>query len=74
MIPSLETLGIDKLSYAERIDLIGAIWDTLPDNSPILPSEESQLPIIEQRLKEALEKPEELLTWDQLHAQLGRKP
>jgi putative addiction module component (TIGR02574 family) len=73
MLPSLETLGIDKLSYAERIDLIGAIWDTLPDSSFVFPNE-SPIPLMEQRLAEAIAKPEELLTWDQLHAELGRKP
>jgi putative addiction module component (TIGR02574 family) len=31
MSVSLEALGIDRMSVAERLDLIEKIWDTLPE-------------------------------------------
>jgi putative addiction module component (TIGR02574 family) len=31
MTVSIESLGIDRLSVRERLELIDQIWDTLPD-------------------------------------------
>jgi putative addiction module component (TIGR02574 family) len=30
--PTLKTLGIDRLSVAEKLELIERIWDSLPPN------------------------------------------
>ena len=39
MSQTLQQLGIDRLSIAERLELIGQIWDTLPEaeEGPLLP-------------------------------------
>ena len=34
---TLEQFGIDRLSPQERLELIGLIWDTLPDDVPFTP-------------------------------------
>jgi len=31
VIPTLASLGIDRLTVAERLDLIEGIWDSLPE-------------------------------------------
>lgn len=37
MSQSLQQLGIDRLSLAERLELMGQIWDTLPEADGNLP-------------------------------------
>jgi putative addiction module component (TIGR02574 family) len=32
MAVSIESLGIDRLSVPEKLDLIGQIWDSLPES------------------------------------------
>jgi putative addiction module component (TIGR02574 family) len=32
MAVSIEAFGIDRLSVREKLDLIGQIWDSLPDS------------------------------------------
>ncbi len=40
MIPTLETLGIDRLSINEKLELIARIWESLPpDAVPEMPAE-----------------------------------
>lgn len=53
MTVTAATLGIDRLSVAERLELIEQIWDSLPE--PVEPSEvpESHRELLTQRLAEA---------------------
>lgn len=37
MCQTLQQLGIDRLSVAERVELIGAIWDSLDEAGAHLP-------------------------------------
>ena len=34
---TLEQFGIDRLSPQQRFELIGLIWNSLPDDTPFLP-------------------------------------
>lgn len=53
MPTTLESLGIDRMSVAERLDLIEQIWDSLPVS--LAPSEVPawHLDILAQRLADA---------------------
>ena len=71
MVPDVHSLGIDRLTVKERLQLIGDIWDTIPD-----PPEANDLPdghqeVVMDRLKTLKE--EELLTWDEMREQAGLK-
>ena len=48
MLPSLESLGIASMTVGERLDLMDAIWDTIP-----LPKSEADL---SPELKELLDR------------------
>jgi putative addiction module component (TIGR02574 family) len=49
MSPILSELGIDRLSVAERLELIGEIWDTLPSDAE-LPIPDWHIRELERRL------------------------
>ncbi len=48
---TLEQYGIDRLSEADRLELIGLIWDSL--DPPLTPIPESHQRILEERIAAA---------------------
>lgn len=73
MNPSLDELGITRLSMEERLILIGAIWDSITDsaNQPEIP--QWHINILEERLSSADKTPENYISWDELKADLDQK-
>lgn len=66
MIPNLQFLGIDQLSIAQRLELIDAIWETIPPD--VAMSDEGDIPewhkeVVVDRLKTL--DPAKLLTWEE---------
>lgn len=64
MVPDIHSLGIDRLTVKERLQLIGDIWDTIPN-----PPAATDLPtwhqeVVMDRLKTMKE--DELLTLEQV--------
>ena len=57
MTPTLESLGIDRLSVRERLDLIERVWDSLPEE--VAPDEVPawHLPELERRRKAVTDRP-----------------
>lgn len=53
MTPSLQDLGIDRLTPSERLELIAAIWDSLPDTLEAMPIPEWHRAELERRLAAA---------------------
>ena len=49
----IEDFGIDRLSVADRLDLIEQIWDSLPDDIAPCEIPAWHIPILERRLAEA---------------------
>ncbi len=52
MSPELDEFGIDQLSIPERLELIGRIWDTFPDDAE-LPLPDWHIRQLERRLADA---------------------
>ena len=50
MAPSLQSLGIDQLSVADRIDLVTDIWQSIASELPTPQLSELQKAELEQRL------------------------
>jgi putative addiction module component (TIGR02574 family) len=59
---TLRELGIDRLSVAERLELIGAIWDSLPDSE--VPVPESHARVLGERIAAADADPEAAIPWE----------
>lgn len=76
MPPSLESLGIDKLSVEDRIALAEKIWESVEAEArrPLLT--EAQRRELERRLKEHEANPGDVIPWEQIRdaalARFGR--
>jgi putative addiction module component (TIGR02574 family) len=68
------SLGIDRLSVGERLELIEIIWDSLPESvsSDEVPPEHRAL--LEKRLAAAEAHPETGVPWSEILNDLSKKP
>ena len=66
-------LGIDRLSTAERLELIGEIWDTLPGDAD-LPIPDWHIRELERRLASAEAEPGAAIPWDDVKLVLNQPP
>lgn len=69
MPPSLQALGIDRLSVEDRIALVQAIWDSIAaePHPPLL--SEAQRRELERRVAEDDAAPDDVIPWEQVKAQ-----
>lgn len=63
MAPSLEAMGIDRLSVRERLDLIERVWDSLPEQVAADDLPEWHVAELERRRAAAAERPGEGKLW-----------
>jgi putative addiction module component (TIGR02574 family) len=66
---TLEALGIDRLSVAERIALVQAIWDSIaaePDAAPLTDAQRQEL---ERRANDDDANPDDTVPWEQAKAE-----
>lgn len=71
MAPTLQDLGIDRLSQEHRLRLIGEIWDSLSLES--LPIPESNREELDRRLATADTDPAAGRPWEEVRARLWGK-
>ncbi len=69
MAPTLQALGIDRMSIEDRIALAMAIWDsiTTQPHAPLLT--EAQRLELERRLADHATHPEDVVPWEQVKAE-----
>ena len=67
-----EQFGIDRLSPQQRYQLIGLIWDSLPDDAPFSPPN-WHLRELERRVAAADADPGAAEPWEVVLARLSRK-
>ena len=61
---------VTSLSPADRLELIGAVWDTLsPDDLPVTDAERALLDV---RLADMERNPDDQSSWPEAKARLGR--
>ncbi len=63
---------IRRLSVADRMDLLEAIWDSIADDSDILPLTESQRRELDARLDALARETPILSTWDEVRSRVER--
>jgi putative addiction module component (TIGR02574 family) len=73
MALTLEQFGIDRLNPEQRWELIGLIWDSLPDDAAFTPPE-WHLRELERRVAAADADPGAAEPWEAVLARLSRKP
>ena len=69
MSPSLEGLGIDRLSVTERIALVQEIWDSIAADAERVPLTEAQKEEVDRRLAAHQANPEAAIPWEQVDAE-----
>jgi putative addiction module component (TIGR02574 family) len=69
---TLEQFGIDRLNSQQRLELIGLIWDSLPDEFTYTPPE-WHLRELERRVASRDSEPRAAEPWETVRAQLSRK-
>jgi putative addiction module component (TIGR02574 family) len=69
MSPTVQSLGIDRLTRDQRIALVQEIWDTIAAEpyQPLLT--EAQRRELERRVAEDEAHPDEVVPWEQVKAQ-----
>jgi putative addiction module component (TIGR02574 family) len=70
MSPELKSMGIDRLSVAERILLVEDIWDSIAAETAEIPLTEDQRRDLERRLENHRANPRAGSTWEEVRARL----
>ncbi len=69
MSPTLQALGIDRLSVDERIALVREIWDSIAAEPPSPLLTDAQRQELERRLAEHQADPSAVVPWEQVKAE-----
>lgn len=69
MAPTLQSLGIDRMSVEDRIALATAIWDSIAGepHPPLLT--EAQRQELDRRLADHAANPDDVVPWEQVKAE-----
>jgi putative addiction module component (TIGR02574 family) len=70
---SFPEVNIEQLSVPQRLDLIGLLWDSIPDSAEALPVPEWHREEIERRLAAADAEPGAAVPWEQVKARLRER-
>ena len=62
------------LTVAQRLDLIGELWDSIPDSLDELPIPEWHREELERRLAAADADPDAAIPWEEVKKRLREKP
>jgi len=68
MPPTLQSLGLDRLSRADRIALVQALWDSIAGETPAAPISDARRRELERRADEDDASPDDLIPWEQVKA------
>jgi putative addiction module component (TIGR02574 family) len=73
MVPTLEEMGILRLSREERLALVQAIWDSIVAETPPSPLSAAQREELARRVTEEETTPEAGLPWEEVNARALRR-
>jgi putative addiction module component (TIGR02574 family) len=73
MSPTLESLGIDKMSVEDRLALAEAIWESVAGEVDPTPLSDDQKREIDRRLAAHDANPDAAKSWDEIEARLLAK-
>jgi len=66
--PSIQELGLDRLSLEDRLAVAEAIWDSVAreaEDAPLPPAQREEL---ERRLADSIARPEAVIPWEVVKA------
>jgi putative addiction module component (TIGR02574 family) len=68
MPPTLQDLGLDRLSVEDRIALAQALWDSVAQEVEQAPLPEAQRKELERRLADSIARPDAVTPWEEIKA------
>jgi putative addiction module component (TIGR02574 family) len=68
MAPTLQELGIDRLSAEDRLTLAEAIWESVAREIEQAPLPEAQRQELERRLADSIARPDAVTPWEVVKA------
>lgn len=68
MPPSIEELGLDRLSVEDRLAVADAIWDSVARDAEAAPLPPAQRAELERRLADSIARPEAVTPWEVVKA------
>jgi putative addiction module component (TIGR02574 family) len=74
MSQSPPELDIQQLSVPERLELIGRLWDSIPDTTEAMPVPDWHKEELERRLASADADPDAAIPWDEVKKRLRKRP
>ena len=73
MTPTVQALGIDKLSVDEQLDLVRAIWDHIAASAPIPHLSDAQRQELRRRVADDEASPDDVIPWEQVRAEARKR-
>ncbi len=64
---SLESLGIERLSIAERLRLVEDLWDSIAADTPLTDAQRTEL---ERRLADHETYPDDVVSWEEVQSSI----
>jgi len=68
MAPTIQELGLDRLSAEDRIAVAEAIWESVAREAEAAPLSEPQRAELERRLADSLARPDAVSPWEVIKA------
>ena len=68
MAPTIEELGLDRLSTEDRFAVAEAIWDSVARETAATPLSAAQRAELERRLADSIARPEAVTPWEVVKA------
>ncbi len=68
MAPTLEDLGLDRLSLEDRLDLAEAIWASVEVEAEVQPLPPAQKAELARRLADSIARPDAVTPWEVIKA------
>lgn len=72
MAPSLQELGLDRLSSEERLAVAEALWESVAHDIAEQPVPPAQLAELERRLGDSDARPDAVVPWEVVKARAGK--
>ena len=67
MSASIKSLGLDRLSLAERILLVEELWDSIAASTPITDAQRAEL---DRRLADHEANPDDVVSWEEVQSSI----
>ena len=68
MVPTLQELGLDRMSPEDRLTVAEAIWESVAREVEANPLPDAQRVELERRLADSIARPEAVTPWEEIKA------